>query len=80
MLYGDVMINMDLNRLIAFHENKNADATLVVHPNDHPYDSDLLAVDQEDRVTAFYAKPHPDGLRYRNLVNAAAYVFNPVVL
>ena len=80
VLYGDVMINMDLNRLIAFHENKNADATLVVHPNDHPYDSDLLAVDQEDRVTAFYAKPHPDGLRYRNLVNAAAYVFNPVVL
>jgi D,D-heptose 1,7-bisphosphate phosphatase len=51
-----------------------------VHPNDHPYDSDLLAVDKEDRVTAFYAKPHPEGLRYRNLVNAAAYVFDPVVL
>ena len=80
VLYGDVMMNMDLNRLIAFHENKQADATLVVHPNDHPYDSDLLAVDQEDRVTAFYAKPHPKGLRYRNLVNAAAYVFNPIVL
>jgi len=31
-------------------------------------------------VTAFYAKPHPEGLRYRNLVNAAAYVFDPVVL
>ena len=80
VLYGDVLMDMDLNRLITFHKNKNADATLVVHPNDHPYDSDLLAVDGEDRVTAFYAKPHPEGLRYRNLVNAAAYVFNPVVL
>ena len=80
VLYGDVLMDMDLSRLVAFHHNKNADATLVVHPNDHPYDSDLLAVDNEDRVTAFYAKPHPEGLRYRNLVNAAAYVFDPVVL
>ena len=80
VLYGDVLMDMDLSRLVAFHQNKNADATLVVHPNDHPYDSDLLAVDKEDRVTAFYAKPHPEGLRYRNLVNAAAYVFDPVVL
>lgn len=80
VLYGDVMINMDLDRLIAFHQKKDASATLVVHPNDHPYDSDLLDVDKEDRVCAFYAKPHPEGLRYRNLVNAAAYVFNPEVL
>lgn len=80
VLYGDVLMDMDLSRLVAFHKSKNADATLVVHPNDHPYDSDLLAVDEKDRVTAFYAKPHPEGLRYRNLVNAAAYVFNPVVL
>lgn len=79
VLYGDVLMDMDLSRLIAFHESKGADATLVVHPNDHPYDSDLLDVSDEDKVTAFYAKPHPEGLRYRNLVNAAAYVFNPVV-
>lgn len=80
VLYGDVMMDMDLSRLIAFHQNKKAKATLVVHPNDHPYDSDLLDVDSNDKVVAFYAKPHPEGLRYRNLVNAAAYVFEPEVL
>ena len=80
VLYGDVMMNMDLHRLFDFHHANNADATLVVHPNDHPYDSDLLDVDENDKVCAFYAKPHPEGLVYRNLVNAAAYVFNPVVL
>ena len=80
VLYGDVMMNMDLDRLIQFHTDKAADATLVVHPNDHPFDSDLLDVDAEDQVVAFYAKPHPEGLRYRNLVNAAAYVFDPKVL
>ena len=80
VLYGDVLMDMDLERLIRFHEEKNAQATLVVHPNDHPYDSDLLDIDDEDRVIAFYPKPHPDGLRYRNLVNAAAYVFEPEIL
>lgn len=80
VLYGDVMMNMDLNRLIQFHHDKSASATLVVHPNDHPYDSDLLDVDGQDKVCAFYAKPHPENLVYRNLVNAAAYVFNPEVL
>ena len=80
VLYGDVLMDMDLSRLLDFHKVKGADATLVVHPNDHPYDSDLLDVDSHDKVTAFYAKPHPEGLQYRNLVNAAAYVFNPIVL
>lgn len=80
VLYGDVLMNMDLHRLIKFHESKNAEATLVVHPNDHPYDSDLLDVDGDDRVVAFYPKPHPNGLRYRNLVNAAAYIFEPSIL
>lgn len=80
VLYGDVMMDMDLDRLWKFHQAKEASATLVVHPNDHPYDSDLLDVDATDRVTDFFPKPHPDGLVYRNLVNAAAYVFNPEVL
>ena len=30
VLYGDVMMNMDLNRLIQFHHDKSASATLVV--------------------------------------------------
>ncbi len=80
VLYGDVLMDMDLDRLIQFHQGQNAEATLVVHPNDHPYDSDLLDVDENDRVVAFYPKPHPEGLRYRNLVNAAAYVFEPSIL
>jgi D,D-heptose 1,7-bisphosphate phosphatase len=65
---------------LAFHEKKQSKATLVVHPNDHPYDSDLLEVNSEDRVTNFFPKPHPEGFVYRNLVNAAAYVFEPEVL
>ncbi|MHC1702329.1 MAG: HAD-IIIA family hydrolase [Tenuifilaceae bacterium] len=79
LLYGDVMVNMDLSRLISFHRSKNSDCTLVVHPNDHPYDSDLLDIDENSRVKAFHAKPHSEGKYYRNLVNAGLYVLSPSI-
>lgn len=80
VLYGDVLMDMDLQRLFSFHQIKNADATLVVHPNDHPYDSDLLEANDSDKVVAFHSKPLPEGKQFHNLVNAAAYIFKPTVL
>ncbi len=79
VLYGDVMMEMDLHRLLQFHTEKKSEATLVVHPNDHPYDSDLVELNDEQRVINVLPKPHQDGLRYHNMVNAAAYVFSPVI-
>jgi D,D-heptose 1,7-bisphosphate phosphatase len=80
VLYGDVMINMDLSRLISYHLQKQSQCTLVLHPNDHPYDSDLVEVDATDRVVAFHAKPHDNDVWYRNLVNAGVYILSPQVL
>lgn len=75
ILYGDVMMDLDLQRLIQFHEENEAEACLVVHPNDHPYDSDLVKTDAKNRVLAFLRKPHADDLIYQNLVNAGLYLF-----
>ncbi len=80
VLYGDVMVNLNLKRLVDFHKAKNAMATLVLHPNDHPFDSDLVEIDANARVTAFYPKPHPENRYFRNLVNAAAYIMSPKIL
>lgn len=80
VLYGDVLVNMDLHRLIQFHQNQKADATLVLHPNDHPYDSDLVELNQQKRITAFHPKPHPQDEYFRNLVNAGLYVLSPKIL
>lgn len=77
VLYGDVLVNMDLNRHYEYHKKKGATATLVVHPNDHPYDSDLLETNAEGCVTTFHPKPHPKNVFYRNVVNAATYIFSP---
>jgi len=80
VLYSDIMINMNLQRLVNFHYNKKSMCTLVLHPNDHPYDSDLIELDKEGKVTAVYPKPHEHGKYYRNLVNAGVYLFNPAIL
>lgn len=74
VLYGDTMQNVDLKCIFDWHVSSGADCTLLVHPNDHPYDSDLLEVDESGRVTAFHPYPHAEGEYFANLVNAALYV------
>lgn len=74
VLYGDTMVNVDLGRIWKAHKNAKAEATLLLHPNDHPLDSDLVEVDANSRVLAFHNRPHPQGRWYQNLVNAGLYV------
>ena len=74
--YGDTMLNVDLTRFWRTHMQSGADATLFLHPNDHPFDSDLVEVDDSDRILAFHPYPHPPGSHLRNLVNAALYAVN----
>lgn len=74
VLYGDVMVAADLQRMARQHFNKRADFTALAHPNDHPHDSDLLEADEEGWITAIHVYPHPSDQYYSNLVNAALYV------
>lgn len=74
VMYGDTMINVDLERLWQAHHASQAEATLLLHPNDHPLDSDLVNVDAQGWVTAFHNRPHPEGRWFQNLVNAGLYV------
>ena len=77
LFYGDVFIDVDLNRMIEFDKTCDCIATLAVHPNDHPYDSDLLEMNENKNVTQFHSKPHDPGKFYNNLVNAAFYILSP---
>jgi len=80
VFYGDTVMDIALDKMYEYHLKKNSDATLFLHPNDHPYDSDLVNLNEENYITDFYSKPHPDNFVYRNLVNAALYILSPKVL
>jgi histidinol-phosphate phosphatase family protein len=74
VMYGDTMLEVDLARFHAYHaQAAGAAATLLLHPNDHPQDSDLVEIDDDGRITAFYPYPHDSSCFYPNLVNAALY-------
>jgi D,D-heptose 1,7-bisphosphate phosphatase len=75
VLYGDTMLNVDLTRFWNWHaRHPQAAASLFLHPNDHPQDSDLVELDNHDRILRFHPYPHPDGAYLPNLVNAALYI------
>ncbi|MCF2444413.1 HAD-IIIA family hydrolase [Dyadobacter sp. CY345] len=78
VLYGDVVMDFDIKRFQDFDAAAPSLGSLIVHPNDHPYDSDLVER-KGDIITRFISKPHPDGLIYENLVNAAVYILSPEI-
>jgi len=80
VVYGDTLVEMDFSRMIRFHREHKAEATLFVHPNDHPQDSDLVELDAEGKVVALHPYPHPAGAEFPNLVNAALYAMQKSVL
>lgn len=80
VIYGDIIFDIDLERMLNFHKRHNGLGTLFVHPNDHPYDSDLLEINQDDRVIKFINKPHSKELIYQNLVNAGICILRSEIL
>jgi len=76
VLYGDTMVNVDLDRLWQRHHASQAHATLLLHPNDHPQDSDLVETDAQDWIVRFHNRPHLPDRWHQNLVNAGLYVLN----
>lgn len=80
VFYGDTVMDIDLCKMYNFHIQNQSEATLLIHPNDHPYDSDIVIIDKDNKVTQICNKPHADNFIARNLVNAALFIFSPSVL
>lgn len=80
IFYGDTAMDIDLGHFMRYHQKKEADATLLVHPNDHPYDSDLIEADIDNWIHKFHSYPHPEGKSFSNLVNAACYIIEKKAL
>ena len=81
VVYGDLVCDFDAQHMIAFDAmDPAAVATIMVHPNSHPYDSDLVEAGDDHVITAMHPKPHAPGAVYQNLVNAAVFILSPAVL
>ncbi len=80
LMNGDALTNVDLGRLCRAHADARADATFLVHPNNHPQDSELVVADEKNYIKAFHARPHPQDRWFPNSVNAGLYVIRKAAL
>lgn len=76
---GDVLTDMDLGALLAFHRARGAQASVSLHAVADPSAFGVVPTDDEGRVVAFVEKP-PRGEAPTNLINAGTYVLEPSVL
>lgn len=74
---GDVLTDMDLSRLVAFHRERGADFTIALTRVNDPSEFGLVETDESGRVVRFEekpAQPPPRGEGDRHAVNAGIYV------
>lgn len=91
LLCGDIILDVDFNRFIRFHQDHGALASLMVHPNGHPFDSSLLVTEilppqepggmpvETHRVVEWLNK-EDERQYYRNCVNAGIEIISPQLL
>ena len=93
LLCGDVILDVDFLRFMDFHRTHKAWASLIAHPNGHPYDSSLLVtqisqISQKNgelfpidthRVVKWMNK-EDERLWYKNRVNAGVEIVSPELL
>ena len=91
LLCGDVVFDVNFNRFIRFHQEHQAWATLMAHPNNHPYDSSLLVTEVLPPQTAggmpvdthrivHWMTKEEERTYYRNRVNAGIEMISPRLL
>jgi len=91
LLCGDVILDVDYHRFIEFHRENKAWASLMAHPNGHPYDSSLLVTEilppqvkggnpVDSHKVVKWMNKEDDRLYYKNRVNAGIEIISPELL
>lgn len=93
LMCGDVVLDVDFNRFIEFHKKNKAWASLMAHPNGHPYDSSLLVtqisqmshkngelVPFDSHTVVRWMNKEDERYYYKNRVNAGIEIISPELL
>lgn len=76
LLNGDIIFDVDFARFLAYHKKNGCDATILTHPNGHPYDSGIIMTDEKKIVTGWLHKEEERTI-YKNRVNAGIHLLSP---
>lgn len=79
LLNGDTIFDINFDKFIKAHKDHNGLATIITHPNSHPYDSGLIFADKSSCVTKWLTKEE-ERTYYKNRVNAGIHLLSPKLL
>lgn len=79
LMNGDIIIDIDFHRFVKYHKEKGAIASLLTHPNSHPYDSALIDADETGKILKWTHKEEKRDT-YKNRVNAGVHILSTELL
>ncbi len=82
VLNGDILTDLDLTKVIEFHKEKKAEATIVVVPVEDVSRYGVVEIGGDGSVSRFIEKPEGDALSSvtANTINAGIYILEPAIL
>jgi mannose-1-phosphate guanylyltransferase/phosphomannomutase len=79
IISGDAVTDIDLQKIMDFHQDKGAEATLTLYRVPNPLEYGVIITDAEARITQFLEKPSW-GEVISDTVNTGIYIIDPSVL
>lgn len=76
---GDVVTDIDLSQMLAFHRSRGALITMAVKEVDDPSRFGIVVTEETGRILSFQEKPAP-GKEKSRLANTGIYILEPEVL
>jgi hypothetical protein len=76
---GDALTDVNLTEALSFHEERGAEATLVLKKVDDPSEFGIVTVEEDGRVTDFMEKPDEEEV-FSYTANTGIYILEPSVL
>lgn len=78
VLSGDVLVDVDLNKLLQFHKKNKALATMLLTPVDNPRHFGIAVLDDNNQIIKFLEKPSPRDI-FSKIANTGTYILEPEI-
>jgi mannose-1-phosphate guanylyltransferase len=76
---GDILADFNLEKILNFHQEKNADVTIGMVKVEDPSAYGLIITEKDMKIKSFVEKPKGEQI-IADTINAGVYVFNPDIL
>ncbi len=80
MANGDIVCDFDFATALAFHRSHGALATMILRPQERPYEFYPVFLDEEGRLTHFKEKPPRDADSRQAYVFTGIHILEPEIL